>query len=352
VNYGDATSKIFEVDASGANLVPRELADLGHGVKAHAIAYEGGLTWIAGQFQAESDQTAQTAIWFIDQNGIPERHGMVREWNPSGYPIVSLSPYQSGLYAFTGAEVYRYDIRRGGLYREYLMNPLLQTQARDIAVTAGRGFCVYDTEVAVWGTEDEYRSAASVGGSFFQTSIYDFGLPGTVKTLVKVRIRGYASAEAPIQVGYLTEASANVIPIGTMTSSDQTFIVASSENPVTFNTLQIALTLNSADGSDSPFVYGVVVTAQATEQEEYFDLVLRCEGADSTDRIPGQQEGGDEKAAAVVSLWKAGLPFTFEDGYAFEAEGVTRSYLATIRDLRDERNAQGEGRVVVTLKVV
>ena len=362
VNYGDATSKIYEVDAaSSSTLTHRELADLGHGVVAKAIAYEGGLTFIAGSYVAESDQSSRAALWYIDANGVLERLGFFREDAPSGAHAVDLEPYQTNLYILQGPDVWRYDLRGGGLFLEYTLNPTASTEARSLAVSEGRTFALYEDELWVTGTESSYRQSSSgtnpVSTNMFISSINDYGLPGVAKSLVKVRLLTYDFANwspgTQVLLHYQTDQDGTWTPIGVATSGSQnTFIVASDQDPVTFNTLQIRAIPQSLTGSFTPYVLGIIVTATAAEDEEYFDLVLRCEDEDSSDRVDGQQTSGAAKAQHLLNLWRAGTPVTFRDGYASDEAGVAPSYLTVIRDVRDERIAQGEGRVIVTLKVV
>jgi len=52
-----------------------------------------------------------------------------------------------------------------------------------------------------------------------------------------------------------------------------------------------------------------------------------------------------------VNLWRRKVITTLRDGYAAKHTS-SEDHLVTIEDLRVEQNAQGEGRTIVTMKVV
>jgi hypothetical protein len=359
VNYGDATSRIYEVDASGETLTYRQLADLGHGVKAHAIAYEGGLTWIAGQYTAESDQTPKTALWFIDANGVLERDTFFRFDSPDSDAAIALVPYQTDVWVLQGEHIWRRSLARGGLYHEYELQPLTASEARGLAVSAGRVWALYEDEVWVAGTESTYRQSSVDGGSSLVTSINDLGLPGVTKSLLSIKVlTKELPTGAQVVVEYQKDGSGTWVTAGTHEDgSATTFLVATSVNPVTFNALQLRVTLVSTNGTATPTLLGLVVTSRASEREEYWDLVLRTEDIDSSD-LPLGKEGksllgnGNRRAQHLINLWRTAAPATLRDGYASGVNGDVTDHIVTIEDFRDERTKVGEGRVVVTLKAV
>ena len=110
-------------------------------------------------------------------------------------------------------------------------------------------------------------------------------------------------------------------------------------------------TLITSDGTASPVLKSITVWASAAEDEEYFDLVLLTEDQDSSFRIAGEQVPGSTKSGHAMNLWRRKSVFTFSDGYSSKSTG-SEEYLCTIEDLRIEQNALGEGRCVVTLRVV
>lgn len=358
VNYGDSTCKVYEVDGSGANLVERELADLGHGVIGKAIAYENGLTFVTVEYVAETDQAAQNAIIYIDANGVPERLGFFREDDPLGEPVIDIEPYQTDIYFLQSGFIYRYSTRFGGLTQEYALATESTTgDPRALAVTQGRIFALYENEVWVTGTEDTYRQSAEgtnpVSTNVYISSLMDYGLPGVQKALTKIKVLTFDFAawgpDSQVTISYQVNQDGEWHQAGIAnTGSETEFTIPGA----VFDVLQVRAIPESLTGSDTPYVRAIIITARAADNDEYFDLVLRTEDEDSSDHIDGQQVSGGTKAQQVVSLWRSGTPFTFDDGYASKDPGVFESYLVTIQDLRVEQSAVGEGRLVTTLKVV
>lgn len=354
VNYGDATCKVYEADVSGSTITYRELADLGHGVEGYAIAYETGLTWITGQFVAESDQTPQSALWFIDANGVLERDLFFREDSPDTNPPIDIEPYQTNLWILQGSKVWRRSLTRGGLFLEYELAPTTSSEARSLAVATGRTWALYEDEIIVTGTESTYRQASGEGGNTHTSSIYDFGLPGQKKVLTTIKVLTKdMPAGAQIRVLYSLDGSSTFTEAGLCTSGAETvFIISSEENPTLFNTLQMRWQLISTNGTATPTLKAVIPTAQSADQQEYFDLVLRVEDQDSSDHPPDVQSTGAQLAKHLVSLWKSGIPVVFRDGYESKDPSEFTDYLVRVGDFRFEAKAQGEGRIVTTLKVI
>lgn len=352
VNYGDVTCKIFEVDASGSQLQPQEVGDLGHGIKGHAIAFEGGITWVAVTYTAESDQTALSALWWFDLNGVPERAGFFRADSPAAFAPIDLEPYQTDLFILQGPYLWRYSMTRGGLFLEYQHEPTDGTKARSIAVSRGRTFAQYEAEVIVTGTDATYRQSSVTDGNTYTSSIFDNNLPGVRKNLLTLRLLTDTLASgASILLEYQLDASGTWVTAGLATTgAEHDFVIATEQTNATYNALQLRVKLISSNGTATPVVRGIIAISNAADDEEYWDLVLRCEDDDSLDRPDGIQATGAQRLANIVSLKRTGAPFTFEDGYEDKTEGVAYTYRATILDYRAELNAQGEGRVVTTVK--
>lgn len=368
VNYSDATAKVYAVDASGTTLDHRELADLGTGVKATCIAYEGGITFVGGLFFGSSgtsgaatdvDMLARPALWAIDQNGVLQRIGFFRRDDPAAGAPSFLVPFQTDLYALqTGIDaagsrkgyVWRYSLVTGGVFNEYELPVETATAQRALAVIPGRTVALYSDEIFTTGSSGTYRISSAPDGNSHVSSIYDNDLPNALKTLVKVDVlTDTMPANTRINVEYQIDQDGTWVLLGTVTSGKRNTLTG---NGVTYTTIQLRTTLSSTDGVSTPNWKANVVEARAAEDEEYFDLVLLTEDADSSFRIPGDQMTGDAKAQNVIGLWRSGAPVTFVDGYISEDLGITDTYLVTIGDLRDERTKQGEGRLVATLKVV
>jgi hypothetical protein len=360
VNFSDVTTKVYEIDASGAQLTYRQLADLGVGVRATSITYEGGITFVGGQFYgdasaSDTDKLPRSALWAIDQNGYVQRVGFMRRYDPDPRPPQYMVPYQTDVFIFQGTYVWRYSLITGGLFLEYQLSPATPANQRALAVLFGRTFALYSDEIWVTGSVGTYRQSSVEGGNSFTTSINDLGIPGTVKTLTKIDLMtDELPADTQVSVSYLADGSTTPVLIGTASAgSRNTFFTEA----VTFTTIQFIVTLSSLDGVSTPTWKALIVEAKAAEEDEYFDVVMltadQVAGAESIEkRILNDPTTGDERAQNVVSLWRAGTATTFIDGYAAPDLGGSQSYLVTIDDFRDERNKQGEGRVVATLKVV
>jgi hypothetical protein len=217
-------------------------------------------------------------------------------------------------------------------------------------VVPGRTFALYSDEVFVTGADGTYRTASTEAGNSVTTSIYDYDLPVAIKTLVKVDLlTSTMPASTTAAVEYQVDGSGTWNLLGTANSGTRSTFAANGD---IFTTIQFRVTLGTSDGTNSPVLYALVVEARAAEDEEYFDLVLLTEDADSAFRLPGDQSRGDDKAQSLVDLWRSGAPTTFLDGYNTTRLGEYDTYQVTVADYRDERTTQGEGRLVLTVKVI
>lgn len=364
VNYSDVTAKVYEADASGASLVYREIADLGHGVKASAIAYEGGITFITGQFTAEADQTPRSALWIIDQNGVLQRTGFFRKDTPNANAPCYITPYQTDLFLSQGPYVWRYSLTTGGLFLEYELQPQDSAQARSLAVLQGRTMVLYgddgsgtnSSEVWVTGSSGStYRQAGVTGANQYISSDYDYGLPGFTKSLVSLQVLTETlPASTQVTMEYQTDQSGTWVLAGTHTAgASGTFImVDGGGDDVTFNSIAVRVTPASLTGANTPTIRAVQVKALPAEAEEFFDLVLLCNDEDPAFHIDGQQGSGSDLAANLINLWRTKASTPFSDGYSTLANGVSQTYVVRVDDFRDERPSPGEGRVFVTLRVL
>jgi hypothetical protein len=354
VNYGDVTCKVYQTNASEEGLVTTEIGDLGSGVKGSAIAYDRGYTWITGQFTAESDQTGRSALWVISPNGVTEFIGYFRRDDPDPRDPAFIVAHQGDLYILQGVYVWRYSLSSGGLFLEYQLDPTSPAQGRALAVTQGRVFACYTDEVWVTGSTSDYRQASVAGGNSLETSVYDFSLPGVTKTLTGIQIiTDDMASGTQVAVEYQADQSGTWTFLASLTQRRRGMLrLAEQGEDFSFQTLQLRVTLESTDGTNTPYLRGVVAEAVAADAEEYFDLVLLCEDTDASFHFAGEQYDGGTKASHLWDIYRRAAPVTLVDGYGHKESAVTSEYLVTIADLRDERNALGEGRVVGTFKVL
>lgn len=358
VNYSSATAAIYEADASGASLVVREIARLDPGTVATAISYAGGITFITGQFIAETGETARSALWIIDANGIIQRVGYFRRDDPNGNYPGAIVPYQNDVYIQQGMHVWRYSLVTGGLFCEYELQPPIATSImgdgqRGLAVLQGHSLAAFTTEVYVTGSVDTYRQAGVSGANKFTSSIYDFGLPGFKKTLTKIQVlTATLPANTSVLVEYQKDGDGTWTTVGVMdTGSIKDFFLLDNTSYVEFNAIQVRVTPRSKRGTNTPTVRAIVVYALPAEDEEFFDLAVWCYDEDSSFHINGQQLTGQEQAANLVALARSKVPTTFLDGYAYQ-DARYDSYSVRVDSIRDQRNQLGEGRVVATLRVI
>lgn len=354
VNYSDVTSKIYEVDTSGSTPIYKELADLGTGVKATAIAYEGGITFITVQYAAETDQTPQSALFILDTNGVLQRIGFFRYYDPTQAFPISISSYQTNLWILQGHHVWRYSLSQGGLFCEYELDPADPTTAKGMSVMQGRTVAVYAAEAWVTGTVSVYRQAGMENANTFTSAAYDFALPGFKKVLQDIRIlTDTMPDDTQVAIEYQIDQNATWTRIGTATEGTiNRFVASDADNPILFNTIQVRAITSSLTGVATPTVKAITVSALPAEAEEFFELALLCEDQDSSFHIANAQDPGSDLAGLLYGLWQTHTPTTFLDGYADKKLGVAPSYLVRVDNFDDQRTAQGEGRVVVTLRVL
>ena len=358
VNYSDITCRIYDADSSGSSLVYKLLAELDPGAKGCAISYSEGITYITGQFIGESGETPRSALWIIDQNGVLRRIGFFRYDAPVDSPPRFIQAFQDQLYILQGNYVWRWNLKSGGLYCEYDLDPGAPNDQRGLAVLQGHSLAAYATEgIWVTGSVGTYRSAAPhrTGGMSNQhiSSVYDFGLPGVTKLLTKCKLLTDTMAAGLMRVKFEVQLdqSGTWVHIGTAdVGAAHTFSVSTEASASTFNDIQTRITPTSLTGVYSPQVRAVIVEALPLAQEEFFDLVLRVDDEDSSDHIDGQQFSGGRAAANLWSLNATGGLVTFTDGAGSnEAE---REYLVTVEDCDHMNEVPGEGRFVVRLRVL
>ncbi len=354
INYGDVTCKVYEVDGSGSTLEPRELADLGAGIKGTCIAYVGGLTFIGAQFYgdqtaSDTDKKPRSVLYAIDQNGVLQLVEFFREDSPDVRPPQFLFPYQTDLYILQGNYVWRHDLRGGGLYLEYELAPATPGNQRALAVLFGRIFAAYTTEIFVAGSLGTYRRSSASGGNTVTSSITDYGLPSVVKALAKIEVQtDTMPSNTQVAIEYQIDQNGTWTLAGQMTSGrSQTFYI----QDTSFTTIQIRARLSSSDGVSTPVLKGVMVWATSATDEEYFDLVLRSDDQDSYNHIADEQADGASKAQSLLNLWQKKTVTTLTDGYLTKS-GPGTDYLGTIEDIRVENPIGGDGRTVLTFRVL
>jgi hypothetical protein len=362
VNYSGVTSVIYESDTSGSTLTCREIARLDVGAKASAITYVAGLTFIAGSFLAETGQTARSALWVIDQNGVLRRIGYFRRDDPDSNRVQYMQPYQNDLWCLQGPYVWRYSLATGGLFLEYELSPGLASNAKSLAVVQGHVIVLYSSEDAtntggvtwVTGSVDTYRQASVEDGNTVTSSIFDYGLPAVKKMLAKVQvITDDMPADTAVRVEYQADQDGEWVEVGTHTSGTETpFYISEPNNPIDFRTLQIRTSLSSSTGDDTPTLKAVVVEALPSEFEEFFELMVLTEDEDSSFHVDGQERSGGDVSQAIQGLWKTGAPVTFEDGMQHSAIGNNPTYLCRIDDFDATNDQIGEGRMMVRLRVL
>lgn len=348
-NYSDVHTVIYEVDSSGTVLTSRQVAILDPGAKATAIAYSNGVTFVGGQFLAETGETPLSALWVIEQNGVPRRIGEFRDGNPNA-PI-AMQPYQNDLWVLQGNRVWRYSLSTGGVFLEYQHNPTTQANAKGLAIVRGHQFALYSDEgVFTAGSESTYRQASVANGNSYTSSTYDFDLPGIDKELDSLTILTDEMPSATaIQVEMQTNQSGTWTVLGSSTQgSKHTFRATSTElNPI-FQTIQVRVTCTSQTGANTPTVKGVVVLAWTAEEEEFFDLVLRTDHEDSSDHVSGSQRSATTIARQLWAIKQSRRPVEFTEHF----DGL--SYLVRVEEVDDQRDVgdTAEGRAIVRLRVL
>jgi hypothetical protein len=365
VNYGDVTTKLFNVDSSGSVLNVTELSALDTAMRVTAISSAANVTYIPAQYRrAGSSTEGQGVLWAIEANGISERLGFFRFLSDTTggdglhRAVVSVVPYQTDVYMLQDLFVWRYSAGlTGGLFLEYELTPNETANARAMAVAEDRIFVCYDTEIAIIGTEDTYRQAGANTSyneaSAMKTSVYDYGLPGVRKVLTKVQVltTDLDSEEAQVRIDFIADQNSVTWSNLGITGSGSIHEFTPSET-IGFTSIQLKVTLESLTGEFTPFVHGIVVTASAADREEYFDLVLLAGDQTSSEHIAGQQTRGSSKTEALVSAFHTGSPTTLVDGYKARDPREARSYPVIVEDFRVEQTKEAEGRVACTLRVI
>lgn len=351
VNYSDVTTKIYQVDFSQATVVAKEIGFLGNGIKATAICFSGGLTFIAGQFQAETGQTGRSALWVLDQNNIIQRVGYFRRPDPDSRAPQYMVDYQNDLWILQGDMVWRYAHTTGGLYLEYQLDAKTPANQMALAVTQGHQFALFTEEVHVTGSVGTYRTA---GQNNYLSSIYDFSLPGVRKILDRIDVLTETMpADTDVKIEYQIDNSGTWVPAATFTSgSNHRVGISTQDSSVQFSALQIRCTLGSLTGVSTPAVTAIIPRAFPVEFEEFIDLVLLCSDEDSGFHVDDQIATGADLARNIRSLCANGNYVSFVDAYDSQQLDDAPEYTVRVESFEQQHVRQGESRMVVSLRVM
>lgn len=357
VNYA-VDCVVYEADSSGASLVSQEIARLAPGSKGWSIEHVGGLTFVGAQATTEADETPVSTLWEIDANGVPRTVFNFREVGGSEAPIIAMQAYQQDLWLLQGEYIWRYSLASGGLFCEYQLSPHDSEQARGIAVLQVHQFATYaveqSTSGAVWvsGSVATYRQASVVDGNTYTSSVYNFGLPGVEKLLTTIDVlTDDLPANVSVLVEYQKDQDGTWTAAGTVSSGASTKLHIDATY-VTFQSLQIRVTLTSGTGVNTPTLKGIVVSALPVAAEEFFDLVLDMEDPNSYYHFTNEQTTAGEKALQLWALKTQRVPVTFVDGYGINDPRSNPEYLVVIEDIDQSADDVGEGRLTVHLRVL
>lgn len=353
VNLGSVTARIYECDSSAASPVATMLAELPDGVQATAIEHTGGLTFIAGQFLAETGQTPVSALWMIDQNRVLSRIGYFRRDNPLNAAPVWMEAYQNDLWILQGSYVWRYSLITGGLFLEYQLQPATPGNARCLAVIQGHIFVTYDEGVWIAGSVGTYAQSGPSTQGTWVSSINDFGLPQEQKLLRSIDVlTDTMASNTQIKCEYQIDQSGTWVHLGTATAGTiNRFPVSTGASTVRFNTLQVRVTLASASGVSTPKLKAVTASVLTISTEDFFDLNVLCWDETSTSHTDGRQLKGSELAANLWALKNTGSLVTLTDGYGSQPNTPAK-YLVKVESVDMNNPKVGEGRVAVRCRVI
>jgi hypothetical protein len=362
LNYSDVTAIVYESNIATGTCVTTEISRLPTGTKATAITDVGGFTFVAGRDADDEGLVGVCSLWLIDDDNLPTRVATFRQDDPNDAPISSMQPYGNDIWLLQGKYVWRYDLASGGVFLEYELEPGDQSYARSLAVVKGHVFALFaqedgtNTGGVIWvaGAASTYRQASVEAGSSFTTSVYDYGIPGEVKTMRSITV---VTDDMPASTSVVVEAQFNQsgtwVTIGTHTTGNETtFLIATPESVYEFRTLQLRVTLNSLTGASTPTVRSVVAEAMVLGFEEFFEFIVLTDDEDSNFHIAGQNRTGGDVVQAVTALRRTQTPFTFVDAYEHNNLNNNPDY-SVVFDTSDGTNDEvGEGRLSVRLRVL
>lgn len=359
LNYADDVATIYECDSSPSTPTRRVLATLPAGVKATAIVHSDGFTFIAGQFKAETGQTARSALWVILPNGVLQFDGYLRRDDPNGNHVQMMRVYQGDLWLLQGPFVWRRSLKTGGLFLEYQLQPATAGNHRALAVVQGHQFAAFDEGIWVTGSVGTYRQSGPSTSGQYVSSITDLGYPGTRKVLRSIEtITDDIDSGGQVKVEYQKDNDGTWVHVGTFNDDANNIItIGHDNNTVRFNTLQVRATLGSANGTATPVVKAIVVRAIPIQDEDFLDLSLLLTDEDSIFRVGERQLTGGELAANLWNLKNTGQLVTVLDGYFYKdaaAGGAPQfnAYVAKVAGVRQSNRASGEGTALVRLKIL
>jgi hypothetical protein len=362
LNLSDVDAVIYESNIATGTCVTTEIARLPKGTKATAITDVGGYTFVAGQYLAETGETARCALFLIDDDNIPTKVADFRKDDPTAAVIAYMQPYQNDIWLLQGKYIWRYSLQTGGVFCEYELAPGEEAAARALAVVQGHVFALYyrqdstNTGGVIWvsNTDGLYRQASISAGNSFTSSIYDYGLPGELKTMKSITV---ITDEMPASTSVVVEAQFDQdgtwVDVGTHTTgSESSFSLATPDTVYEFRTVQLRVTLNTLTGANTPTLKAVVAEALVLGFEEFFECIVLTDDEDSSFHVAGQNRTGGDVVQAVNALRRSQVPFTFTDAYEHSNLDNNSEY-SVVFDTSDGTNDEvGEGRLSVRLRVL
>jgi hypothetical protein len=122
-----------------------------------------------------------------------------------------------------------------------------------------------------------------------------------------------------------------------------------------FRTITWRCGLASIDGVDTPRIRSITTRVYVLDYEESFDVTIRMDDDDSTNRLQREQISGRKKAQRLLAYKSAKDLVDFKDYYSLNAMKNPHGhddYVVVLEDPFQELAAMGNSSIRLKLKVV
>jgi hypothetical protein len=353
-NVRGEQATIWEFATAETGLTPTHMLPLGYVITA--IRHYANITFIGATYTNKAALPAEerAAVFYISADNLLRALGVLRFDDPNSQNIVYINAYGDDVYFLQGKRIWRYDTGAGGLTLENEISGADETKVRAMA-RMDKKFWVAVEGQGTFVADDSYSSSMA----YLTGPLWDFDLTDLQKTLL-----GFEVITAPLPSNTLwrieykldendwEQAGADVTTVGSVTTR---LTVSTPADTKAFRTLTWRCGLASIDGVDTPRIRSITTRVYVLDYEESFDLTIRMDDDDSTNRLQREQISGRKKAERLIAYKSAKELVDFKDYYSLNSKKNPHGfdqYVVVIEDPFQELADMGQSSIRLKLKVI
>jgi hypothetical protein len=335
-------------------LSPTHMLPLGYVITA--VRHYANITFIAATYtnQAALPAEKRAAIFYISADNLMRGLGVLRFDDTNSQPVAYISAYGDDVYFLQGKRIWRYDTGAGGLTLENEMSAADETKTRAMA-RMDKKFWVAVEGQGTFVADDVYSTSMA----YLTSPLWDFDLTDLEKVLL-----GFEVITAPLPSNTLwtieyrldeDEAWTSAGEVTTAGSVKTRLTVSTPADTKKFRTITWRCGLASIDGVDTPRIRSITTRVYVLDYEESFDVTIRMDDDDSTNRLQREQISGRKKAQRLLAYKSAKDLVDFKDYYSLNAMKNPHGhddYVVVLEDPFQELAAMGNSSIRLKLKVV